>query len=104
MNNIEQIFDKRVIKDVLRGDYPMLKYLKEKFNKIDMDLSPKDFNQTLDSTFDELIKKEGKFITDDYIHFKILPQYGMSGGVISLNWWQNTIIPLLKDRYLNLRK
>ena len=104
MNNIEQIFDKRGIQEILRGDIPMLKYLKKELSEIDKDLSPKDFNNILDNTFDELIKKEGKFITEDYIHFKILPQHGMSGGTISLDWWQHTVIPLLKERYLNRRR
>jgi len=100
---IKQIFDEEPFQWGLRGDPYLWEKLKEELSKIKTDVTLEDFNKILDKKFNEIINKDGKVISKDEVYFEKYPQYGMSGGLVSLEWWKQTGLPLLKDRYNNLK-
>jgi len=53
----------------------------------------------LESRFNEIIEKQGEKKSEDEVFFKKYSTSGMSGGFISLEWWCQTGLPLLKKRY-----
>ena len=86
----------------LRGDKYLWRRLKEKlrWQKLGMRTSQ----------FDDLLKKEFKYLIsigkeagNNSIFLNDLPQNGMSGGHISMDWWHETGIPLLSKRYEKMK-
>lgn len=100
---IETIFYEQPFQWGLRGDPHLWENLKEVLGHLKADLKPEDFNKILDVKFNEIIDKEGEIVSKDEVYFKKYPPYGMSGGVVSLVWWRNIGLPLLKERYINLK-
>lgn len=84
----------------LRGDPELWEKLRLKFNNSEIPKSSNEFNIFLDAEFDSIIKS-GKKTSDNIIWFEEFTQNGMSGGSVDLNWWKNTGLPLLKERFKN---
>ena len=82
----------------LRGDPEMWNELSKRLEKLVNPENVEEFNKILDSEFSKLINK-GKKISNDVFWFEEFSQLGMSGGSVSIEWWINTGIPLLKKRY-----
>jgi len=101
MEIIDQIFEKTPQQWSLRGDPHLWILLQEKFIAIDYELSPDEFSESLDNLFIEIIEK-GQKKSDDLVWFENFPQHGMSGGCISISWWKETGLPLLKGRYCDI--
>lgn len=82
----------------LRGDPEFWDELSKKFEKLTDPKNEIEFNKKLDFEFNELLKK-GKKTSNDVAWFEEFSQLGMSGGSVSIGWWVNTGLPLLKERY-----
>jgi len=83
----------------LRGDPELWNELSKKFEKFADPKNELEFNKKLDFEFNELLKK-GQKKSDDVVWFENFSQAGMSGGSVSIEWWTNKGLPLLKERYL----
>lgn len=100
---INQIFDTKECFWGLRGDPYLWENLKKEMSQIKIELTPDDFNKLLDEKFNDIIDNKGKVVLKDQVYFENYPQHGMTGGLVSLEWWKKTGLPLLKERYFNLK-
>lgn len=82
----------------LRGDSELWDELDARFEMFSDPKSQIEFNEKLEFEFNELLK-DGKRISDDIIWFENFSQNGMSGGSISIEWWNNKGLPLIKKLY-----
>ena len=104
MDEISLIFESKPYGWGLRGDPYMWDELKLAFENQPCSLRPKEFNELLEKIFNELIEQRGKNATDESVEIDGFPKSGMSGGYISLTWWKETGLPLLKKRYRQMCK
>ena len=93
-----EIFDNKPGQWGLRGDPELWDELSEKFKLFDDTKNEIEFNKKLDFEFNELLKK-GQRMSSDVIRFENFSQLGMSGGSVSIEWWSNKGLPLLKELY-----
>jgi len=82
----------------LRGDPELWGELRKKFEKYENPKNEIEFNKKLDFEFKELIKK-GERMSGYVVWFEKFSQLGISGGFVSIEWWTNEGLPLLKKRY-----
>jgi hypothetical protein len=100
---IDEIFSKE-IGGGLRGDPHMWQYLKDKLSDLETNASLSEFKATLESHFYKLLFYDGQRFTEGGdVFISSFPKVGMSGGFISINWWIETGIPLLCERYEEYR-
>jgi hypothetical protein len=92
------IFDNKPEQWGLRGDPEAWAELREKFKNFNNSKPEKEFNKKLDEEFKKLINK-GKTKSQNMVWFENYSQHGMSGGFVSLDWWLEKGLPLLKDMY-----
>ena len=101
---ISDLFENEPIQWGFRGDPEMWATLKSSFkNEVNI-YSQLEFENELTNRFNEIIKKNGKKTAINIVWFKNFSQKGMSGGHICLEWWEETGLPLISKRYLNLNK
>lgn len=99
MQYISEIFISKPGQWGLRGDPYLWEELKLKFTDSLMNISPDEFDKKIDYEFFELLKNEGEQKSDEIYWFDKFPKSGMSGGMVSLKWWKEIGLPLLKKRY-----
>lgn len=100
MNEGEYLFFKEPEQWGLRGDVYLWRDLGELFSEGEL---PKTVDQ-FESLLRERIRKQldegtpwhGNVYMERYAHG------GMSSGMVCLDWWEKELVPLLKERYLNL--
>ena len=102
MNLVESIFEEKPVQWGLRGDPYMWKELKKSLSGFTEHLNQIEFETELEKQFYDFIAREGKRKSNDTVWFKSFPQLGMSGGSISLTWWQEIGLPLIKSKYKEL--
>lgn len=102
MNLIEEIFKDEPSQWGLRGDPYMWRELKNAFSDLTENLSQSGFEKELEKRFKSIMQQEGKQTSNKTVWFKKFPQLGMSGGTISLEWWKEMGLPLIKRRYKDL--
>lgn len=93
-----EIFNKKPKKWGLRGDPELWQIIKKRFKDYDDPKNQIEFNKKLELEFNAMIKK-GEQSSDEIVWFENFSQLGMSGGLISLEWWNNIGLPLLRKRY-----
>ena len=101
MEKIVQIFKEEPYQWGFRGDPYLWKELESRLLEI-KPITEKNFARILDATFDEFIEKEGTKKTGKSVIISSFPKSGMSGGVVSLEWWYDMGLPLLKKRFAEL--
>jgi len=99
MNLIKDIFEDEPSKWGLRGDPYMWRELEKLLFGITKNLNQIEFEAELEKQFYSFINREGKRKSNDTIWFESFPQLGMSGGSISVAWWQEIGLPLIKRKY-----
>jgi len=82
----------------LRGDPELWDELAKRLEKFDTTKNLDEFVRVLDYEFNEILKR-GKKISKNVVWFEEFSQAGLSGGSVSLQWWENNGLPLLKKRY-----
>ena len=102
MNLIDEIFKNEPDQWGLRGDPYLWHKLKRSLLPLENGLSQIDFEQQLECSFNKIIDQEGKRTSEEVVWFKNFPESGMSGGYVSLIWWQETGLPLIKGKYKEL--
>lgn len=93
-----EIFENKPFHWGLRGDEDLWEELKGKLEDDEYSLSPENFRIKLLDHFNSIIKS-GEKISDELIYFKNYSQNGMSGGHVSLPWWEDTGLPHLANEY-----
>lgn len=83
----------------LRGDPYLWKELANQFSGFKLDTAPAHFDSVLDQKFNTFLEEKGRPQSDRVVWVPSFPQYGMSGGAVSLEWWNEKGLPLLKERY-----
>lgn len=86
----------------LRGDPYLWNELKESFEDVPVPESVTDFEKILMAAFNTLISDGVAFGSEKRLHIDRYPRKGMSGGFISIEWWQEEGLPLLKNRFQKL--
>lgn len=86
----------------LRGDRHLWKELREKFKDFDYSRSVQEFSESLENEFSIIIKRGTITKHPNILFIDHYPIDGMSGGHISVDWWQETGLPLLKSNYAEL--
>ncbi len=104
MTLIKDLFQNKPIQWGFRGDPEMWDKLKTSFGSIENNFSQLEFENELTYRFHKIIESEGKKSSNNTVKFENFSQRGMSGGYISLDWWEKSGLPLLKNRYLELNK
>ena len=106
MKPIKDIFESKPIQWGFRGDPEMWDKLKTSFGNLENNFSQLEFENELAKRFFEFIELEGEKRSNNTnsVKFENFSQRGMSGGYISLDWWEETGLPLLKNRYLELSR
>lgn len=99
MKMINDIFEKEPGGWGYRGDPHMWDELKNSFVGLTNDLSQEEFEKKLENRFNEIIEQKGEIISKEIVRFESFPQHGMSGGAISLMWWKEVGLPLIKQKY-----
>ena len=100
---ISEIFSNK-IGGGLRGDPHMWRYLEDKFVDFDISARTSEFKATLEAHFYKLLFTDGDKVTaGGDVFISSFPQVGVSGGVINYRWWVDEGIPLLCERYANLK-
>lgn len=102
MNLVNQLFDQEPHTWGLRGDPYMWKELKQSFIGLKKNLSQEEFEAAVEHHFNEIIENRGKKTSAEIVWFESFPQGGMSGGSISLTWWRENGLPLIKEKYKGL--
>lgn len=95
----KSIFDTEPTQWGLRGDPNLWAALGEIFKDHTFDMPPMDFESELDNQFNTFLEEKGRPQSDRVVWVPSFPQYGMSGGAVSLEWWNEKGLPLLKERY-----
>ncbi|MGE0588292.1 MAG: hypothetical protein AB7O48_06930 [Cyclobacteriaceae bacterium] len=104
MNTIKEIFDNPPGQWALRGDPFLWMDLEGTLDTRTIDMSLDEFDELLRLTFNKILKEKGRQVSKETYIIDEYPKDGMSGGGISLTWWNEVGLPLLKDRYTNLKK
>lgn len=82
----------------LRGDRELWQELKRRFEHVKDPKNEVEFNKKLEEEFNTILKL-GKKTSSDCVWFEHFPQHGMSGGIVSIEWWRKTGIPFLRELY-----
>jgi hypothetical protein len=93
-----EIFEKEPLTWSLRGDPELWQELKNRFRGFDYSVNPETFNEILTRHFNAIIEK-GIKISEDTIFFETYSKKGMSGGHVSLEWWYQKGLPILRETY-----
>lgn len=99
MEKIEYIFKNKPGQWGLRGDPYMWEELKNSFSGFNKNLNQTEFDEELENRFNRIIEQKGNRAIKEVVWFESFPQFGMSGGVISLKWWREIGLPLIKNKY-----
>ena len=83
----------------LRGDPFLWLELQRKCADFPPDMDVEAFDAKLDSVFEEILSCGKKTVSEDSLCFESFPSSGLSGGLISLTWWRERGLFLIKDRY-----
>jgi len=83
----------------LRGDPHLWEALSRIMSSNAAPMQPEQFNTELDRQFKTFLDANGRKKTEEVVWVESFPQQGMSGGSVSLDWWNETGLPLLKERY-----
>ena len=95
---IMEVFKNKPNQWGLRGDPELWEKLRLKFQNTEVPTNSREFNTLLEEQFDSLINS-GEKKSDGIIWFEEFSQNGMSGGSVSIVWWKETGLPLLKERF-----
>jgi len=98
------IFEKEPDTWGLRGDAYLWEELKKKFKDFDYSKSNEEFAELLDYEFTQSISHAKTTESKNILIMDNYPRIGMSGGHISIDWWQETGLPFLKTTYSELHK
>ncbi len=90
------IFDKSPGSWGLRGDPYLWNDLKEHFAAFSIPFPEEDFIREMGRAFETITG--GKMEEKDFIHVSQYEHGGMSSGMVSPEFWQNTALPLLIER------
>jgi hypothetical protein len=101
---IKELFENKPIQWGFRGDPEMWDKLKTSFGNIENNFSSIEFENELKNHFHQIIKTEGKMSSNNTVRFENFSQKGMSGGFISIEWWEEIGLPLINVRYKKLNK
>ncbi len=104
MKLIEDLFQDKPNRWGLRGDPHMWQELRNSLNRITKNLNQIEFEEELEKQFYRIVQQKGKQISNETVWFESFPQFGMSGGSISMKWWQETGLPWIKEKYKELTK
>ena len=99
MNNSLEIFDKKPFQWGLRGDPHLWGELRTALEKEAVFIAKSDFENWLLGKFNDLISNGKEVAIEDALELEHYPKRGMSGGIISLKWWEETGLPILIQRY-----
>ena len=83
----------------LRGDPFLWQELQRKCADFTPDMDIEAFERELDRVFEGILESGSETMSEDSLHFDSFPKSGLSGGLISLSWWLEKGLPLLKERY-----
>ncbi len=99
MKIVVEIFSKPPYQWGLRGDPHLWDELKEYFQDNKFPETASQFEKILLEAFDALIADGVTRSTKKMLHIERYPRNGMSGGIISIEWWQEKGLPLLKKMF-----
>jgi len=99
-SNVEKIFEKLPKQWGLRGDPYLWDDLKEYFSHSTIPFSEESFRNEIYSMFENFTGS--KIESKEYIHIQRYSHGGMSSGMIDPEFWLNTALPLLIERFNRL--
>ena len=99
MTALTKIFKEYPAQWGLRGDPHLWEVLSRIMSSNAAPMQPEQFNTELDRQFKTFLDANGRKKTEEVVWVESFPQQGMSGGSVSLDWWNETGLPLLKERY-----
>lgn len=97
----DNIFNDRPDQWGLRGDPYLWEELSELYSKLDYSDSF-DIVKFLINSIKDIVSEKGTDYGEGIIFIEGFPTEGMSGGKIYLDWWYETGIPILLERYNKL--
>ena len=100
MTMVDEIFEIEPEQWGLRGDPFLWEGLKKSLAElVTKSTTTEEFKTLLNRSFLELLNGKGVLTSATTVYIESYPQYGMSGGSVSLTWWDKTGLPLLIERY-----
>ena len=98
---LDEIFKEKPIQWGLRGDPFLWDDFEKNLSTVNIPETEGEFSEIIDHLF---YKLTGSPITiEENIFVERYSKGGMSTGMISIQFWVETAIPLLKHRYLSIR-
>lgn len=87
----------------VRGDPHLWNEMREHFAEIPIPSTADELIALIETVFEQLT---GHPITEQekYLHIERLNHGGMSGGMVSLEFWRDKFIPLFRERFDSLEK
>lgn len=99
-SNVEKIFEKLPRQWGLRGDPYLWDDFKKHFSHTTIPFSEESFCNEMYSMFEKFTGS--KMDSKEYIHMEQYSHGGMSSGMIDPEFWLNTALPLLIERFNRL--
>jgi hypothetical protein len=99
MNTIGELFLEKPWQWGLRGDPHLWQELAGHFAQTPLPSSPEQLEQLLTQAFETLTGHP--ISTEKHIPVERFPRGGMSGGLVSPEFWRETAVPLLLTRFQN---
>ena len=94
---IGQLFEKEPVQWGLRGDPYLWRKMRDYFSQAPLPLDAVELEETIAKVF---LKLTGHLISDtENFYLEAFAHGGMSSGGICLEFWRNSAIPLLRNRY-----
>lgn len=98
--NVAELFQQKPGQWGLRGDPYLWQEMAEHFATIPLPKSAAQLEQMLAELF-ELFTGQ-PLTTETFIQVERFPRSGMSGGLVSPQFWRETAVPLLLNRFSNI--
>jgi len=98
-NVFQEIFKENPTSWGLRGDPYMWEELRSHMTNIGHKFTVKEFDNYITGFFINFLLANGKKVGEDIYHVRCFPAEGMSGGKVSMVWWQEIAKTELIVRY-----
>ena len=99
MKQLEQLFEEQPQQWGLRGDPFLWEKLKDHLKTQNEEFNTLQFEECISNYIECFVNENGQKVNDDIVFVESFPAEGMSGGRISLQWWNDKGIPFLLQKF-----